>query len=388
MEFEKHKISENKNKGLSGLANLGNTCFMNSCMQILSHTYELNNLLDSQSFTNKIKNKYDSALLVEWNNLRQLLWNENCIVSPGKFLNTIQKIAQIKNLDMFTGYSQNDLPEFLLFVIDCFHSSVSREIKMTISGESENETDNIAVKCFEMIKQTYTKEYSEIWNLFYAVHVSEIISLENGKQMSITPEPFFMIDLPIPNNNKSPSIIDCFDLYVEGEILEGDNAWYNEEIKSKIDIKKKISFWSFPNILVIDLIFLFNTKHNCKFMSTANWDEFKQMINQNLQPGKVTFAGYPGHVFLIGRHNNGVVLYIDPQVSAYCNLDSPECTFLISNQPMWYLLFNAPTPLTSEQEALVVKYLSAPPANAPNIEHMPDVNEVEMPDVNDEEDDL
>jgi len=247
MNFNKYE-----NKGLSGLANLGNTCFINSCMQIISHTYELNELLDMDLFYKKIKNKYDSALLLEWNNLRQLLWSNNCIVSPGKFIKTIQKLAQLKDKDMFTGYSQNDLPEFLLFVIDCFHNSLSREIKMNISGEVENETDTIAVKCFEMIKNMYTKEYSEIWNLFYAVHVSEICNLETGKRIKIIPEPYFMIDLPIPPNNKSPSLIDCFDHYVEGEILNGENAWFNDETKEKINIKKRIQFWSFPNILVID----------------------------------------------------------------------------------------------------------------------------------------
>jgi len=247
MDFKKYE-----NKGLSGLCNLGNTCFINSCMQIISNTYELNDILSSDKYKKKLNNKVDSVLLLEWDNLRKILWNDNCVVSPGKFLKTVQKIAQIKKIDIFTGYSQNDLPEFLLFVIDCFHNALSREIKMSISGTPENDTDVIATKCYEMIKNMYSKDYSEIWNLFYAVHVSELISLETEKRINLTAEPFFMIDLPIPKNNKSPSLIDCFNLYIEGEILDGDNSWYNEETCKKESVKKRISFWSFPTILVID----------------------------------------------------------------------------------------------------------------------------------------
>jgi len=246
-------IENYQNKGLSGLANLGNTCFINSCMQVLSHTYELDDFLEKESYKKKLKNKADSILIIEWDNLRKIMWNSNCIISPGKFIQSVQKVANVKGLEMFTGYSQNDLPEFLLFLVDCFHNSISREIKMTISGNPENETDIIAIKCFEMIKNMYSKEYSEIWNLFYGVHVSEITCLETGKQLKITPEPYFMIDLPIPQNNKSPTLIDCLNNYVEGEVLEGENAWFNEETGKKENIRKKILFWSFPNILVIDL---------------------------------------------------------------------------------------------------------------------------------------
>ena len=245
-------IENYKNKGLSGLANLGNTCFINSCMQVISHTYEFNDFLEKDSYKKKLKNKPDSALILEWDNLRKLMWNSNCIISPGKFIKTIQKVARIKGLELFTGYSQNDLPEFLLFIIDCFHTSIAREISMTISGNPENVTDKIAILCFEMIKNMYSKEYSEIWNIFYAVHVSEISNLETGEKIKSTPEPYFMVDLPIPENNKSPTLIDCFNYYVQGEVLEGENAWYNEDKKERINIRKKILFWSFPNILVID----------------------------------------------------------------------------------------------------------------------------------------
>ena len=65
--------------------------------------------------------------------------------------------------------------------------------------------------------------------------ISQIISLEsetNGTIINNTPEQFMILNLPIPNI-KSPSLIDCLNLYVKGEILEGENSWYNEKTQLK-----------------------------------------------------------------------------------------------------------------------------------------------------------
>ena len=242
-----------RNKGLSGLSNLGNTCFLNACMQVLSHTYELNDFLNLETYKKRLKNKYESAMLIEWDDLRKLLWSENCIVSPVKFVKTVQKLAQIKDNALFTGYDQNDMTEFLIFVIDCFHESLSREVNMNIVGTVVNERDKIAMVCFERIKQMYSNDYSEIWNIFYGIQVSHLTSIETEKMMSMTPEPYFIINLPIPPNMNQPSLLDCFDLYVEPEIMDGDNCVLNELTGQKEAAKKALSFWSFPTVLVIDI---------------------------------------------------------------------------------------------------------------------------------------
>lgn len=242
-----------ENKGLSGLANLGNTCFLNSTMQILSHTYELNDFLNKETYKQRLNHKIDSLLLIEWDNLRKTLWENNNIIAPNKFVQIVQKIAYNKNQETFTGYNQNDMPEFLIFVIDCFHNAISRHVSMTIAGEVKDGRDKIALKCFETIKQMYEKDYSEFWSMFYGIQVSQLIDNNTNQLLSMTPEPYFIINLPIPTNNKTPNIFDCFDLYVEHELLDGDNKVLNEQTGEKVDVKKNLMFWSFPSILVIDI---------------------------------------------------------------------------------------------------------------------------------------
>ena len=238
-------------KGYTGLQNLGNTCFLNSCMQALSHTYELTHFLQSDKYKQHLRILDDNIIINEWVDLHNVMWSQNGIVSPKRFVSSVQKLADTNNRELFTGWAQNDLPEFLLFLIECMHNSIARGVKMNIKGSVQNSTDKLATSCYKMLKQTYSKEYSEIMDLFYGIYVSELSSINKDHIYSHRPESFFILDLEIPDRNCS--LYDCFSSFTNYETLDGDNSWYNDKTKKKIAVKKRITFWSLPKILIITL---------------------------------------------------------------------------------------------------------------------------------------
>ena len=297
-------ISKYKNKGYTGLVNLGNTCFLNSCIQVLNHTYELIEILNDPKYLPIMKQDLpDYSIIKEWMDLREVMWANDGVVSPNKFVYNVHKLAKEKNRDIFTGWAQNDMSEFLLFIIECIHNSMSRSIHMKISGNKKNNLDELAIQCYTMLQSVYSKEYSNIMEIFYGIYVSQIISNDGKIIYKNNPENFFILDLPIPliksnssvfdsrvsrlssvcdstsptnsfvcdsasstdstketnecsgqkQNNNSISLYDCFDLFTQEEILENENAWFNEESGLKENIQKRIIIWSFPEILVITL---------------------------------------------------------------------------------------------------------------------------------------
>lgn len=231
----------NLNNGFTGLTNLGNTCFLNSCVQILVHTPELFNIPSPSNH-----NTLEAQILDEWKSLAQLMWSGNGVVKPVKFVTKVHQVALKKDVEIFTGWAQNDMTEFLRFILDCFHSALARPVKVNIKGKPKTETDHIAVQCYNMIKNVYSKEYSEVYDLFYGISVSEIKHLSGT---SLSPEQYVILDLPITCNH----LEGCIANYIKPELLTGENAWHNDATGHKENATKRIYFWNFPKILIIAL---------------------------------------------------------------------------------------------------------------------------------------
>ena len=294
-------MTSNTNGGLSGLVNLGNTCYMNSAIQCLSQTNLLSEYFISKKFVNDYnQNSKTCNLAKEWYRLLIGLHEENCIVSPKSFYKTIIFLSNKVGLNFGYG-NQNDVQEFLVFFIDSLHESVSKEVSITISGEIKNEIDKMALDAMTNWKNYFKNSYSKIIQLFYGQMVTRI--MVGNKVMSTNYSPICFFTLPIPNK-KDIDIYDCLNLFTQTELLEDENMWQDDK-GVKHNAKKKIDIWDFPNILIISINRFDNNgskKNNFVSFPIDNLDLSKYCVGYNKYKSTFELYGICNH---IGNSNNG-----------------------------------------------------------------------------------
>lgn len=121
ISFEKRRKRSENVRGVCGLYNLGNTCFMNSALQCVSNCYPLRRFFTKCSF--EVENS-KSDVVQSFTSLIHSLWSgEHSAVKPASLLRAISRINPT-----FLGYEQQDSQEFLRCLLDSLHEATKRKL--------------------------------------------------------------------------------------------------------------------------------------------------------------------------------------------------------------------------------------------------------------------
>ena len=241
-------------KGIVGLKNRGNTCYLNTSIQCLSNIPELTEYFNSNSYIADLNNRFKETkdkklneiiLTKEYGKLIKAMWTNTSSIEPKTLHEAIQRFD-----DRFSGYDQQDSQESLALILDYLHEGLQYDVEITFSGNSENSIDEIMIESIKNWKIELREKYSVIVELFFGQFINKVISLDpknKNELISKTYEVFNMVTIPIHGR----TLYDSLAKYFEKEVLE--TKYFDEDKNEHVNACRQIKLMKVPKYLILIL---------------------------------------------------------------------------------------------------------------------------------------
>ena len=172
---------------------------MNSSIQCLSNTYELNKFFLDRRYKSLIERSYKNPLGTEgrivqaWAKLINEMWKGNSqVVRPDLF----KRILGQYNVT-FEGYGQHDSQECINTILDFMSEDLYKKEKKPYVEMTDAEGKSDEQASLEAWNKHVFRNESIICDLFHGQYKSTLIC-SDCKRISITFDPYLMLTLPIP----------------------------------------------------------------------------------------------------------------------------------------------------------------------------------------------
>jgi ubiquitin C-terminal hydrolase len=234
--------------GNKGLANLGNTCYMNSALQCLSHLLLFHPLHERFQAECVVS---EECLMKEWFEFQREMWtnSDTKMINPISLLRCFQKECKDHNY-YFENFIQNDADEFICLFLDLLHMGIKRTVKFNLQHKiSEIPTmyDEFQIKSYESWKRFYESNYSYIIHNFSSQLLEITECMECGYYTS-SHDPIQVISLELPKD--SSSLQECLRHHTSRHSLDTENLWKCDHCHKRVSPSKRSFLWKTSDVLI------------------------------------------------------------------------------------------------------------------------------------------